>query len=1214
MRIAELGASGFLGGTWVLFVGWALLHSLWQAALLAALAAGLLALLRAASANLRYVLACATLALMFAAPIATVTLCPPRDWAGHSAARDAIMPAIAGSGTGAAAADEHTRAGLSAARPFPADARSLAPGTEKSAADGGRAERPADNPALLRGGRLSGWFANWLAVANSLADAATRLEPVLPAIVVIWLVGVLLLSTRLTGEAFAACALRRHSTPPAAAASWQRLLRDLGGRMRLGGVVHLLESPRIDSPMVIGWLRPVILLPAAALSGLMPRQLEAVLAHELAHIRRWDYLANFLQRVVETLLFYHPAVWWVSRRIRQERENCCDDLAAAAVGDAGVLVGALLALEQQRAASAPSLAVAARGGSFVTRIRRLLGVDTRRHSPTAAAAGVAIISTFAFLTIGFALQSAPPVVAGQNAGSGPQVTYAPIPTERGPTNSITLRVVDEAGQPVADVSVLAAQLAEARAQVWEGKRPPNQRRASTNADGVATIAALDADLWAFHVDPSDERFARQWPFEASVEVPCDRLDLPLELRVHAPRRLNGRVIDEAGQPVPKARVIFMREFLPERDDWLQGNNSLDLHVTTADDEGRFALERLRPGKIMLQLEAPDHAHTPQTIDVEPTDVEKRVTLGGGLALHGRVRHAGRPLPHVTLQVNAIKLSHRSMGQWRPETDTEGRFVVEHIYGFGPDVLNHATPQHSPTAVTVSIDDPNWHSAYYNVCQLDVSTLPDVEIEALPKSEPLPQEALRVGGVARTPPTDPAALGNSTILVRVEGTPDRTAGAPHVSLYRIFPSEPPVYQSISLDDSPAPRFEQLPPGEYGLFVTDQQRGTRPIYPLRQVTLRAGETTNIVLGPGAATLSGRLMDHAGNPIVPPRPNELYLLCSPFARTLDYGAPIDLDGSFVLQGLDPGTFRIVANRTGGWPVEQIVEVAAPATSVDLIAPAHRIVGRVAGEIPAPPDPNWPHHVTVKRQGGPYWPQAMVRVDQHGNFEVPYVPAGTYSLVLEFWEWKAPQYRTATATVRDADEVVEVVLRKPENTGWIMGNIVPTAGGVLPNPERTSIQALRGGHDGYSLDRTYMGCWSAPGRSYRFEELPEGDYTVWVQSRFDNIPLACVAKVAVKPNQAARVDLSIRPGRRVRILPGFRDQRAVVRFSWQLRVENGWLSSDALVGADSMSLSASSLPVSLPFGDYTLEARFGDGAPVQTTFAVIPGDGVQTVTVSAP
>ena len=101
--------------------------------------------------------------------------------------------------------------------------------------------------------------------------------------------------------------------------------------------------------MAIGWLRPVILLPISVMTGLDEDQLRAILAHELAHIRRYDYLVNILQSAIEVILFYHPAIWWLSHRIRAERENCCDDLAVACCGDT-LLYARTLALEELRAA------------------------------------------------------------------------------------------------------------------------------------------------------------------------------------------------------------------------------------------------------------------------------------------------------------------------------------------------------------------------------------------------------------------------------------------------------------------------------------------------------------------------------------------------------------------------------------------------------------------------------------------------------------------------------------------------------------------------------------------------------------------------------------------------------------------------------------------------------------------------------------------------
>ena len=115
----------------------------------------------------------------------------------------------------------------------------------------------------------------------------------------------------------------------------------LSRRLHITRAITLFESTLVDVPTVIGFVKPVILLPASVLGGLTPQQLEAILAHELAHIRRHDYIVNLLQSLLETLLFYHPAVWWLSRRIRIEREHCCDDLAVSLCGDPLVYARAL---------------------------------------------------------------------------------------------------------------------------------------------------------------------------------------------------------------------------------------------------------------------------------------------------------------------------------------------------------------------------------------------------------------------------------------------------------------------------------------------------------------------------------------------------------------------------------------------------------------------------------------------------------------------------------------------------------------------------------------------------------------------------------------------------------------------------------------------------------------------------------------------------------
>ena len=132
----------------------------------------------------------------------------------------------------------------------------------------------------------------------------------------------------------------------------QAMIDRLEERSGLRRPVRWFLSLRVEVPTVTGWLRPTVLIPAKGWSRLAVQQLEALLAHEIAHIRRHDYLVNICQVCIETVLFFHPAVWWVSKRIRTERENCCDDMAVTLCGGDRLLVArALFALEEQRSGS-----------------------------------------------------------------------------------------------------------------------------------------------------------------------------------------------------------------------------------------------------------------------------------------------------------------------------------------------------------------------------------------------------------------------------------------------------------------------------------------------------------------------------------------------------------------------------------------------------------------------------------------------------------------------------------------------------------------------------------------------------------------------------------------------------------------------------------------------------------------------------------------------
>ena len=197
--------------------------------------------------------------------------------------------------------------------------------------------------------------------------AGPAVEPYLPLVVLAWLLGLVVLSGRLAGGLLYAGRLRRAGTQ-ALGAEWQQRLAALAARAGLRRPVALLESARVAGPLVLGHLRPAILLPLGAVAGLPPQLLEALLAHELAHVVRRDYLLNLGLAVAEVLFFYHPGVWFMASCLRAERENCCDDQAAALCGGDRLRVArALAALAELTAAAAapaaaPRLALAASGG------------------------------------------------------------------------------------------------------------------------------------------------------------------------------------------------------------------------------------------------------------------------------------------------------------------------------------------------------------------------------------------------------------------------------------------------------------------------------------------------------------------------------------------------------------------------------------------------------------------------------------------------------------------------------------------------------------------------------------------------------------------------------------------------------------------------------------------------------------------------------------
>lgn len=215
--------------------------------------------------------------------------------------------------------------------------------------------------------------ANWRPVDRLVA----WLDSMVPLFVGLWLTGAMLLSLHTTIAWTYLQYVRRRSSPHAQV--WVARARKLAGELLVRRQVCLRQSNLVDVPTVVGWIRPYILLPADLPVDLPTQQIKALLIHELIHIRRHDYLVNLLQALTETLLFFHPAIWWVSHRMRVEREYCCDDAAAGAAGGATNYAQALLALERRRNHH-PRFATAASDGFLLGRMRRILVISQSTQS------------------------------------------------------------------------------------------------------------------------------------------------------------------------------------------------------------------------------------------------------------------------------------------------------------------------------------------------------------------------------------------------------------------------------------------------------------------------------------------------------------------------------------------------------------------------------------------------------------------------------------------------------------------------------------------------------------------------------------------------------------------------------------------------------------------------------------------------------------------
>ena len=459
-------------------LGWMLVHFLWQASAIAVLHWIVMQFI--SGARWRYLLCCgAMLAMLVCAGVSLVMHWPEPE------PKPTMVEAVAVASPSVPVDKEATSHPM--AEPNPPAPINVAMQGESSAPTS-TANVGAVEDVVPRG------MASWL-----------------PLVVALWAVGVAILSLNFLRSWRALRRLRSLSDPDTNASTvsvFERLL----DRMGLTRPVELRCSEKTSVPLVVGWIRPAVIVPVSLFARMPSWQVEAILAHELAHIRRHDYLVNFLQNVIETIFFYHPAVWWVSNQIRKEREHCCDDTAAAICGNVVDYARALTSLEEMRG-EVPAGALSAASGPLLGRVRRLLGAS--QNDATAAfswpvGAALALLVAGLFASVHF--------VQGQEPNDAEEVKIDTTNRDE------SVRGQSLQGLPQSDDITKFDDLYDA-----EGKRKPNVYSQSLGKVGPWLYYRAGVDHFYLSVRP-DPEVVKDIVYGPIPGHPVEKLDLAGWLR------------------------------------------------------------------------------------------------------------------------------------------------------------------------------------------------------------------------------------------------------------------------------------------------------------------------------------------------------------------------------------------------------------------------------------------------------------------------------------------------------------------------------------------------------------------------------------------------------------------------------------------------------------------------------------------------------------
>lgn len=607
--IATLSENALIANPWRLAesVGWTLLHSTWQLGMLGIIIAVLLA--SQSDPIARYRTAFAGLLLMAATPVVFLAWLLANDVAGEKS----IGPL------------ESSRPPISdvAGQPFDgaaAVAYTQMPGSELIA------QKPSSDKAALQRADIASGQKSSLDLAGNVATASHG--SVVVWLVPIWITGMLVLCIRQIGGWF--LAYRVVGRAEVLESDFARdCLTRLKRKMGIKRIVKLIRSEEVHTPMVLGIFRPCLIMPSALMSGLTPDQLTAVFAHELAHLRRNDFLQNLVQTAIETLLFFHPCVWWLSNVIRAERENLCDDLSVGVVGQPICLAEALAAIQAMgmRTKSLPlaQAATGRRSSSTLHRIRRLIGGE---------------------------------LIGGQS-GQRPETASSP---------PIVLRAVVAAGLVLGLAAIAPLSMAMQTPKVVA---PENESKNDSEAN------QQDSDVESWEISKLYEP-----AFLRSYLLDHEALPNPI---VVPPVR--GVVLDPDGKPVAGARMVSHtpRHWVNLGSDLsLKPHNSGGVKKSRAD--GTFGLPQRTEAYRVLVVHESGVANVSHE---ELINADGKITLQKWATVSGTLTLEGEPQPdeRIVLYFNTLPWSYSRGGPrltttYQTKTDARGKFFFDRVPPLG----------------------------------------------------------------------------------------------------------------------------------------------------------------------------------------------------------------------------------------------------------------------------------------------------------------------------------------------------------------------------------------------------------------------------------------------------------------------------------------------------------------------------------------------------